>query len=357
VIASESTLGYKGQSIDLAQVGRELGVHFVLEGSVRKLDNRIRVNAQLIEASSGRHQWADRYDRELEDIFTVQDEIVREIVVAMDVQLIEGEQARTLATGTANLEAWECVRLGMPDAVNATTGANLKAKELFERAIELDPGYAVAWVMLGWIYQQYVDVASVSTDAHSSESVLKSMQECAEKALAIDPDCSEACCLMAMYYLEVKNFEAAIEMSEKSVRLAPGNAENLCAAGLVMNKSGNPERGLEFIKRAMRASPRYRPGFLRGAGTSYFLLGQYETAMRYFEESITREPDYLAAHTYLVSVFCRLDRLPDARRSAQEVFRLSPNFSVSSYLVGLSFSNPDIVRRMRNELRRAGLPE
>jgi adenylate cyclase len=353
VIARNSTFTYKGKAVDVRQVSREQGVRYVLEGSVRKAGNRVRVTAQLIDGTTGHHIWAERYDRELKDIFAVQDEIMREIVVALDVKLSEGEQARFWSSGTTNLEAWECVRVG-------TTGAlegNTQVKKLFEKALELDPSYAIAWVMLGWIYQGYADVASIANDPNGPESALASMLDCAQKALAADPCCADAYGLMAMYHLELKEFDQALEMSEKAISLAPNNAENISIVALIMNKTGNSERGLELTKKAMRACPIYRPGFLRSLGLSYYLLGDLESAIRAFQRSIKRESEYLPAHTSLAIIFGELGRLKEAEEAVREILRLSPNFSIKAYTEGLSFSNPEVITRMEEGLRKVGLPE
>ena len=353
VIARNSTFTYKGKSVDVRQISRDQGVRYVLEGSVRKAGNLVRITAQLIDGTTGHHIWAERYDRELKDIFAVQDEIMREIVVAVDVELSEGEQARFWSSGTTNLEAWECVRMG-------TTGAlegNTQVKKLFEKALELDPSYAIAWVMLGWIYQGYSDVASIANDPNGPDSALASMLDCAQKALAADPCCADAYGLMAVYHLELKEFDQALEMSEKSISLAPNNAENIGIASLIMNKTGNPERGLELSKKAMRASPMYRPGFLRSLGLSYYLLGDLESAIRAFQESIKRESEYLPAHTSLAIIFGELGRLKEAEDAVREIFRLIPNFSIKAYTEGLSFSNPEVITRMEEGLRKVGLPE
>jgi len=358
VIARNSTFTYKGKSVDVRQVSREQGVRYVLEGSVRKASNRVRVTAQLIDATTGHHIWAERYDRELKDIFAVQDEIMREIVVALDVELSAGEQARSWSSGTTNLQAWECVRLGAHGAVfDANPETKLQAKKLLEKAIELDPSYAIAWVMLGWIYQQYVDVASVASDSNSYESSLVSMLECANKALAADPSCADAHALMSMYHLELKEFDQAVEMAEKAISLAPNNAQNLGEASMVMNKTGNPQRSLELKKRALRASPMYHPGLIRGLGLSYYLLGQTDSAIQAFKESIERESEFLSAHTNLASIFGELGRLEEAEVAVLEILRLSPDFSIKAYMNGLSFSDPKVLTRMEDGLRKAGLPE
>jgi len=329
-----------------------------LEGSVRKAGNRVRVTAQLIDAITGHHIWAERYDRELEDIFAVQDDIMREIVVALDVQLNAGEQARDWSSGTTNVKAWECVLLGSYNAVYSTNpDTKLQAKALLEKALDLDPSYAIAWVMLGWIYQQYADVASVASDSNSPETALASMLDCANKALAADPSCADAYGLMAMYHLELKEFDQAEEMAEKAISLAPNNAQNLAEVSMVLNKTGHPKQALELIKRAMRCCPMYRPGFLRGLGLSYYLLGELDQAIKAFKQSIARESEYLSAHTNLASIFGELGRLEDAKEPVREILRLAPKFSIKAYMAGLSFRDPQVLTRMEDGLHKSGLPE
>ena len=275
VIARNSTFVYKGKAVDVRRVSREQWVRYVLEGSVRKSGNRIRVIAQLIDANADHHIWAERYDRELNDIFAVQDEIMREIVVALDVKLNEGEQARIWSSGTTNVEAWECMRLGSYNAIySSDPNVKMQARKLLERALEIDPSYAIAWVMLGWIYQQYADVVSIASDSMGPEKALESMLDCARKALEADPSSADAVLdangRLAMYHLEVKAFDQARKMAEKAISLVPNNAYNLGEVSVVLNKTGDPQRALELKKRAMRACPMYRPGFPRGLGLSYY---------------------------------------------------------------------------------------
>ncbi len=357
VIARNSTFTYKGKAVDIKQVGREQGVRYVLEGSVRKAGDRVRVTAQLIDATTGHHIWGERYDRELKDTFAVQDEIMREIVVALDVQLREGEQVRFWSSGTRNLEAWECVRLSATDALGGVSERKLQARKQIERALELDPKYAIAWVMLGWIHQYYSDVAAGVSDARGRETALASMRECAQKAIELDASCADAYSVMAYYHRELNEFDAAIENSEKSITLAPNNAENLATAAGTMTKSGKPERGLELIKRAMRVCPLYRPGFLRALAQAYRFSGNPEAAVDAFRESLKRESNYLAPHVNLTSTLGELGRIDEAKEAAREILRLAPDFSVSGYMEGLSYRNPQDLVRIEEGLRKAGFAD
>ena len=226
-----------------------------------------------------------------------------------------------------------------------------------ERALELDPDYAIAWVMLGWIYQYYSDVAAGVSDARERETALVSMLNCAQKAIEVDPGCADAYSLMAMYHREMHEFNEAIECAEKSIMLAPNNAENLAVAAGTMTKSGKPERGLELIKRAMRVCPLYRPGFLRALGAAYRLTDRLEEAVLVFRESLKRESSYLAPHVNLTSILGELGRIEEATEAAREIFRLKPDFSIKAYVEGLSYRNPQDSKRIEEGLRKAGLPD
>ena len=358
VVARTSTFTYKNKQVDVRHVAREQGVRYVLEGSVRKAAQRIRVTAQLTDATTGHHLWADRYDRELDDVFAVQDELMREIVVALDVKLRDGEQARLWSSGTRNVEAWECVRLAAPIVTRSGVANDLlQGRKLLDRALELDPGYAMAWVMLGWFYQNFADVAGGEKDATKRESALASMLECAQRALEIDPYCADAHSAMALYYMEQRSYEQAIESAEKSIELAPSNADNLGEAAMVMIKAGRAERGLEFVRRRMRVCPLYPAGALRSLAAAYRFTGQIELCVETFREALRREPDYLSPNVNLVSALGELGRLDEAIQAATEVTRLAPDFSISEYVAGLSYRNPEDLTRVEDGLRRAGLPE
>jgi adenylate cyclase len=354
VVARNSTFTYKGKAVDAKRVSHEQGVRYVLEGSVQKAGKRVRVTAQLIDATTGHHIWAERYDRDLEDIFAVQDEITREIVVALDVKLHEGEQARLWASGTKNLEAWECVRLGAADVYGTTMERLLKAKRLFERALELDPNYAMAWVMLSW-FHHYESVAAGIGDVERREAGLAAVLDCAEKALKLDPACADAYGQLALCRLEVNAFDEAIDMSERAIAMAPSSADNLCVAAMVLTKSGQPDRGVELIKKALRASPLYRAELLRCLGLAYRLSGQVEAAVSAYKESLRRDSEYLAAHVNLTSSLGELGRVEEAKAAAREIFRLEPNFSIKAYMEGLSYRNPSDLVRIEEGLRKAGL--
>jgi len=249
VIARNSTFIYKDRAVDVKQVGRDQGVRYVLEGSVRKAGNRVRVTAQLVDATTSKHRWAERYDRDLEDIFAVQDEITREIVSALDVNLREGEQARFWSSGTKNLEAWECVRLGS-DLLNAYRAEDIpEVMRLCQRAIDVDPEYAAAWVLLAWSHFHVADDSGHPEEER--ERALESVRDCAQRALEYDPSCAEAYVALGLYHLSSEEHDAAMQNANRSVELAPNHASNVATSAAILNKCGHPERAIERIRKAM----------------------------------------------------------------------------------------------------------
>jgi adenylate cyclase len=355
VVARNSTFTYKSQAVDVKQVSQEQGVRYVLEGSVRKAGGRVRVTAQLIDATTGHHLWAERYDRDLEDIFAVQDEITREVVVALEVRLSVGEQARFWSSGTKNLEAWECVRLGM-DLNNLGTPEGLReSRRLCKRALDLDADYAMAWVVLGWTHQFEADVGYLSKE--SPEAALSSALDSATKALELDPLCADAYSLLGFYHLSKGEHDGAIAMSEKATTLAPNHAEILALSANVHMKAGRPEKSSELIKKAMRLSPVYPGWYLWVLGTSYRLTGQTDSAIRAFKAVSKRNADWISIHVGLASTLGELDREADAKKSVSEILRIDPDFSIKAYMAGLSYKDPAVTARFEDGLRKAGLPE
>ncbi len=357
VVARNSTFTYKGKAVDVKQVSREQGVRYVLEGSVRKAGNRVRVTAQLVDATTGHHLWAERYDRDLEDIFAVQDEITREVVVALEVRLSAGEQARFWSSGTRNLEAWECVRQGMNVLDPCTQEGLREARRLCKRALDLDPNYAMAWVVLGTTYFDEADVVTGYSTKGDREAMLDSAVECAQKALELDPSCAEAYALLGLCLLSKREYDEAIAMSEKAIALAPNHAVSLAHAAAALNKLGQAERSFELIKRAMRLCPIYPGWFLYVLATACRLLGRNESAVSAFEEGIKCDADWLSVHVGLASTLGELGREEDAKMSISEILRLSPDFSIKKYMEGLSYRDPEELARFENGLRKAGLPK
>ncbi|MFT4716992.1 MAG: adenylate cyclase [Paracoccaceae bacterium] len=358
VVDHRSTLTYKGQAPDVGTIGAEQGVRYVLEGKVRRATGRVRVVATLIDTQSNQTIWADKFDRDLADVFKVQDELTKEIVTAMDVKLRTGEQHHIWSSGTDNIEAWESVRLATDAILGGSKETEQRARELIEHALKLDPNYANAWAMQARLYFNEADVGGGIKSAEHFERSQAAAFEGAYRALEIDPGCAEAFAVLALIHLNADQHDLAVAMTEKAIELAPNSAEILGGvASAVMRKSGFPERGAKYVRRAMRLCPCYRPGLLRALGHNYRLSGRLEEAVLCYRESIRREAGYLAAHVNLASALGELGWLTEAKETAAEIISREPRFSIEEYAGGLSYRRPSDLKRIVDGLHGAGLPE
>lgn len=267
VIARNSTYTYKGKPVKIRQISEELGVRYVLEGSVQKADDRLRITAQLIDALEGFHLWAERYDRDFKDLFALQDEITLNILTALEVKLTRGEMARRYRT--ENLEAWRYVIRAHSLFERNTEEDNTKARELVEQALKLDPDYASALVILGWTH---IFDARFGWSEAPAESLKKTMG-LAEKAVALDETQIAVHNLMEMIYLMQRNFDKAIIEGKRAVELGPNDAESHAIFAQTLCYAGRFKDAIEHIKKAMRLSPYYPAWYLMYLADSYTMLG------------------------------------------------------------------------------------
>ncbi len=350
VIARNSTFVYKGRAVDIMQVGRELAVSHVLEGSIRKVSDRIRITAQLVDTHNGDHVWAERFDRKLDDIFAVQDEITHNIVVELQVQLITGESSRRAATGTKSIEAWELAMRASPLIGSHVRDNAIAAKQLLNRALELDENYSVAWVEMGWIYWQ----ESVWKWSSEPEKSMQMSFDAAQKALSLDEFNPHTYGLLGHIYMVRGDSRQAIETTEKAVELAPGDSILLALFANVLIDSGQLKEGIQKIQRAIRLSPFPQPWFLSLLGTGFHLIGQNETAVSALKQAVEREPDSHLARVWLASTFAEMGRLAEARELSNTILSIDPAFSVLSWAESYRSKSHE---RLKDNLLAAGLPE
>ncbi len=355
VIARHSTFKYKDNPADVKIVGQELGVQFVLEGSIRKAGKRLRINAQLIDTETGQHKWVERYDRVLEDIFTVQDEITRNIVSELDVNLRLGEQARLWSSGTENFDAWQCVRMGSDLLGTYRPDIIPEAMRLLNRATELDPNYAEAWALLAAGYFRISEIVESSEEERNQ--ALKSSRECVNRALEIDSSCPSAYGIQALDYLNLQQFDEAARSANKGVEIAPNHARSLALSAMVLNKCGQPKRAFERIRKAMRLSPYYPIWFLFALAQASRSLGKVDETIDAYSEVISREPDSLEGHIGLAEILSEAEMMDMAKSSAAEILRISPDFSVSKFIENISYRDPNEITRLKESLLKAGLPD
>ena len=354
VVARNSTMVYKGNAIDVKQVGREQGVRYVLEGSVRRSANRVRVSAQLIDATTGHHQWADRYDRVLDDVFAVQDDITHKIMVEMRVQVSVGEKARMLAGRTENVAAWE--RLLRADELGnrMIREDNLQARRLVEEALRIDPCYASAWTELGWTHWEDAYFGWTDSREHSEEKAL----EAAERALELEEDYPNALALLGFVHQLKGEHDRAVELTERAVALAPNNAENIAEFAYALTFAGKAEEAVEMFNRAIRLSPIYPAWYLVGLGVCYYSMDEPNLAIGAFQEAIAIEPGSAFARLYLTSAFVEVGLMEDAKQIARESMSIERDFSVRNWQRGgARFKNAKIGEKIIENLLEAGLPE
>src|SRR5437867_2929494 len=271
VIARTSVFIYKGKAVEMAEVSRKLGVRYVVEGSVRKAGNRVRINAQLVDATTGGHLWAERYDRELQDIFALQDEVTQKIVFALKIKLTPEEQARFRQAPTDNLEAYDSFLRGQMYMWPSTQEANVQARQLFERAIELDPQYAGAYAVLGWTY--FFEWAFQWSQAPQT---LAQGFALAQRALTLDDSLPLAHTMLGAFYLWQKRHEQAIAEGERAITLGPNYAEGYAWLGGTFNMAGRPKEAIEVVQQAMRLNPHDPFFYLFILGFAYRLMGRHE---------------------------------------------------------------------------------
>lgn len=353
VVARNSTMVYKGKAVDIKQVGREQGVRYVLEGSVRKAGNRVRVTAQLIDAAIGHHLWADRYDRELDDIFAVQDEITGNIIVEMRVQIAEGEQIRLWAGGTDSVQAWEYVARGSTVFMRDTREGDVEARRLAEAALNIDPDYVNATVLLGYTHAQDAFWKQGESKDQSMEQAL----QCGHRALELDEKHPDSRNLLAVCASQQGEHDEAIQLAEEAVALAPSHARNMFLLGWVLRNTGQYQKALERMKRAMRLSPIFPPFYSGMLGTCYHLMGDNELAVQHLKEAVKREPDGPAIKPWLTSALIETGQ-DEAKTVAEDILRIEPDFSATKWAETFRFF-PDetAVERILANLLKAGLPK
>jgi adenylate cyclase len=332
VIARNSTFTYKGKPVKVQQVSEELGVRYVLEGSVRKGGDEIRVTAQLVDAINGHHLWAERYDRKLDDIFAVQDEITKKIITAMQVKLTEGEQVRAAARGTNNLDAYLKYLQANEYAYRINPETNALAKQLAEEAIAV------------WL----------GTSKSPKQSIGKAIGS-VKKAIALDDTYAEAHGLLGFLYSIIRQYDKGIALGEKAVALNPNSGYAHFMMGKVLTFASRWEESIPEYKIAVRLNPIPPNNYLFSLCLSYGYAGQYEEAITWGEKAIRQEPNSLLAHLFMAQVYSWSGRDEEARVEAAEVLRIRPKFSLKKWEKKLKYKNQEDIERAISALRKAGL--
>ena len=351
VIARNSTFVYKDKPVKIQQVSEELGVRYVLEGSVQKSGDNLRISAQLIDATTGYHLWAKRYDRNLKDLFVLQDEITLKIISALRVKLTEGEQARLNDKSTDNLDSFLKVQEGYPYFFRFNEESNIKARQMFEEALALDPENATACTMLAWTYLMEVRSGWSKSPGRSMEQTV----ELAQKALALNDTLGATHSLLGHIYLDKRQYEKAIAEAERAVALNPNGADAHAHLGKTLNYVGRWQEAIALLKKAIRINPIPPNWYLFMLGQSYSFVGQYGEAIAMYKTVLQRNPDDLSALIGLAAVYSASGREEKARAAVAEILRIEPKFSLERAAEESMYKNQADTESMIDSLRRAGL--
>jgi adenylate cyclase len=352
VIARNSSFTYKGKAVDVKRIGRELGVRHVLEGSVRKAGNRVRITAQLIDAGSGGHLWAERFDRDLTDIFSMEDEVVEKIVRALAVTLTQGEERRLRRRGTGNVEAYELWLRGRELLTRSTRESVEQARAMYRRAIEIDMNFPAphAGLALAAISDYVSDWALDPAQA------LGEAERWARRAVELNDQEPVSHMALGNVLLWRRDHEGALSEFRHMIVLDPNFAQGQAATGLALMYAGRAAEALEPIATAMRLDPHYSPIVLHFLAQANYSLGEYETAAQLLVRRIARTPGTDSSRMLLASCYGHLGRGEDARATWAELLQVNPEFSLTQRAGVLPYKDPGDFQRIAEGLAKAGLP-
>ncbi len=356
VISRTSTSGYKGRKVDIREIGKALGVRYVLEGSVRKAGERVRINAQLIDAATGGHLWAERYDGKLDDIFSLQDRVLEKIVASLALRL-SGKEIRRLATrGTDSVAAHDLYLQGLFQESAFTREGNREALRLYEQALSIDPDYALAYTRISNILQ----LNTRNGWSIDIKADLKKAVELAEKAIALDPEDPRIHWSLGRAVARLRTPEAlkrGIKSLERATELYPDFSDAHAFLGNLYTGDGRAEDGLRSIESAMRINPRYPFWYLFLRGINRFSVGNYDSAIADFEAAAERNPTVLFLRWWLAASYAQVGRQDDAEWQVEELKAMGFTGSIATIIETQPLQHPPLMKIYTAALRKAGIPE
>ncbi len=349
VRSRSASFRYRGVAVDMKQVARELNVRFILEGSVRRMGARIRINAQLIDSDNGSHVWAEKFDRDVAELFTVQDQVVQTIVSTLVGRVQASDFERVRRKPPASLAAYECALKGNALPWDDPDGA-AKAARLFEQAIEIDPGYGFPHALLASIWQ-----GKWRNDPSSSDAALRTAFALAKRAVELDQNESTCFALLGWVELMRRSHDLALQHVRRAVEMNPNNQWNAADMGGILLYVGEAEEALAWFKRAKEIDPYFdEPWYWRSVGEAQMVLQRYQEALAAFDHPPGRTYRVVA---FMAGCHARLADMDHARVSAAECLAMQPDFSIAHFMAKHPFKNPGDSARLAESLRMAGLPE
>ena len=353
VIARNSTFAYKGKPMNVQQIGHELGAQYVIEGSIQKSDDRVRITVQLIDTKSGHHMWSERYDRELKDIFKLQDEITIAIAKAMQIHITEGELAKTRFENIPDLPTYIKFVKALKYFRLTTKEDNILARKEAEELFALIPETSEIYTLLGFVYSQQIIVGTCESDL----VCFGKATEAARKALSLDENNSDAHMLASWLFLMRKEHEKAIAEAKKAIMLNPNNADAYAMLGWVLGLSDQSVEAIGILKKAIRLNPNHPAFYLSHLGLAYRVSKQYEKAIETFEKCLRRQSDFYLAHIGLAWCYHFLGREKIARASAKAALNINPDFSIKLLKKISLYKNQAELELIVEASRKVGVPE
>ena len=352
VVARNSTFAYKGKSPDVRAAARDLGARYVLEGSIRKSKDRVRVNVQFIDAANGHHLWAEKFDREVEDVFTLQDEITHHIAATIAPEVEKAELERVAAVRPSDMTAWGCCLQGRALLEKFSPEGNRQARQKYEQAIELDPTYSGGYAGLAFSHHRDIWFGV----AESREQAIQALLKAAQKAVALDPTNSEAHYILGCGYTWDRQFHLAIAAGEQSIQLNPSNAAAFLQLGIAQSFAGRPAEGIASMEHALRLNPQDPRGHMSFAmlARAHLNARNPEEAARWAEVSVHRRPSYPLSHLVRASALGHLGRTAEGHAALMECERLEPGFA-TRWALRPMYKNPADDLYFLEGLRKSGL--
>ncbi|MCZ6863923.1 MAG: adenylate cyclase, partial [Alphaproteobacteria bacterium] len=349
VISSTSVLPYKDKAVTVEDVSRELGVRYVLEGSVQKLGERVRINAQLTDGDTGQHLWAERYDEAVADIFDLQEKITRRIARTLAVRLTEIEQKRAFAKPTDDLKAYDFALRGRALLRRQGRAENFEARKLFKQAVELDPSYASAYAGIGWTFLYAVLYGWTGTP----QKAMDGAHEGALNAMSLDGSNIDAHLLLTHIFITRRQFDLALVEAERVIAINPNDARGYAVQGNALVWSSRTEGAILALETALRFDPNMDPTTIWHLGLAYYLKERYPDAIAVLERNVARRPEQVWDYLLLAATYAQMDHAKEAARAADMVRRLDPFFKGGKGL--FEFRDPADAARVAEGLREAGL--
>ena len=353
VIARNSSFSFKGRHVLVTEAAKSLGVRYVLEGSVRRSGARIRITAQLIDATTGGHIWAERFDREMTDIFDVQDDVTAQIVSALSVNLTSGELRRIATARTDNLEAYDCYLKGRELWRKSERQANEQGRKLLERAIELDPGFAPARAVLAVVHTNEM----INGWSDSPETSRQNSIACAARAVELDDFNPEAHWAMGIVMMWSRKHDEALREAERAIALDPNHSGAHALLGLALHYAGRSEEALPCFDRSTALDPFFVDLILHFRAQSLYALGRYAEAAELSKQRIAVNPKTDASRVLLAACLGQMGSIEEAHETWREALRANPGYSLDQRRKILPYKNPEDFEHVVEGLRKAGLPE